>query len=251
MKKLWTAAAVLLALSGCAAPQQPVSYEAAVQAASAPIARTKTQRYDYDAASRRSDRPVSDGFYRLVKGRTITGRLAVQDFYASGQAQTSPFILAEGESADNFVDTRAEGSVNFYLPDGTLVRHARFKQGEEISSNYYRKKRLYLHTAGRRNGYVLLYNTEGGKELEISDLKGSGQHTRFYHDNGRLALEQKNGGEARVWDENGEPISEASHPYEYTKILMRMQIATRLLSLYTDDLDKVFTVPAQSAEAVK
>lgn len=242
MNKLWMALSLAFAVGACALPAKTVSYEQALAASETAVVRpaSDTVRFDYDAASKRIDKPAANGFYRLVKGQTADGRLVVQDFYVSGKPQTSAFVLAKGEAEDNFVDTRADGSVNFYLPDGSLVRHSVFRDGKEQGSSYYRKNRLYLYTSPSRDGYALLYNTDGGKELEMSALEAAHSHVRFYHDNGRLALEKKGDAPARVWDEKGRRITEHERPYEYTKITMRMHIAARMLSLYAAELDKVF-----------
>lgn len=217
MKLLFRSLIVAAAL-GLSACQSPVPPHAAVlvEAAHAPNAAAvaqQTARNDkallaavthpeqrisgyFSADGTEADKPVADGFYRMLYGTDAQGDFVVQDFYADGSPQVNVFRIRGREHLKNFDNEGVLGPVVWYAKNGVITQSAYLKEG-------------------KFEGDVVEYYPEGGARVVRAFHRGvlSGM-ARFYYANGRLQAqmsmqsidkEGRLGGTWRFWYPDGAP----------------------------------------------
>ena len=102
----------------------PDSIRLAEQAAKlAPLDYTAAEgkTYYFDAKGNKAEKPVQDGYYRKILGKTADGRTVVQDFYQdSDKAQIAPSILRKGAAEDDFSGDLSDSTLVHYNRDGSV-----------------------------------------------------------------------------------------------------------------------------------
>ena len=102
----------------------PDSIRLAEQAAKlAPLDYTAAEgkTYYFDAKGNKAEKPVQDGYYRKILGKTADGRTVVQDFYQdSDKPQIAPSILRQGAAEDDFSGDLSDSTLVHYNRDGSV-----------------------------------------------------------------------------------------------------------------------------------
>ena len=102
----------------------PDSIRLAEQAAKlAPLDYTpgEGKTYYFDAKGNKAEKPVQDGYYRKILGKTADGRTVVQDFYQdSDKPQIAPSILRQGAAEDDFSGDLSDSTLVHYNRDGSV-----------------------------------------------------------------------------------------------------------------------------------
>ena len=77
--------------------------------------------YYFDAKGNKAEKPVQDGYYRKILGKTADGRTVVQDFYQdSDKPQIAPSILRQGAAEDDFSGDLSDSTLVHYNRDGSV-----------------------------------------------------------------------------------------------------------------------------------
>ena len=112
----------------------PDSIRLAEQAAKlAPLDYTpgEGKTYYFDAKGNKAEKPVQDGYYRKILGKTADGRTVVQDFYQdSDKAQIAPSILRKGAAEDDFSGDLSDSTLVNYNRDGSVSAIAPLQDGK-------------------------------------------------------------------------------------------------------------------------
>ncbi len=133
-----------------------------------------------DAKRQPVDKPVKDGYYREVLGKTADGRALVQHFYQnSGKPATAPFLLRPGAAPDSGMEN-ADGKIVQYQKDGSIFAIETRCDGKVAGrTNYYENGRLFAQTA----------LPAGMTEKEALPLPETFAHAaRLYYPDGKIML---------------------------------------------------------------
>ena len=104
--------------------------------------------YYFDAKRQPAGKPVQDGYYREVLGKTADGCALVQHFYQnSRKPATAPFVLSKGAAPDSGLEN-ADGKVVHYQKDGAIFAVQMWRDGQAAGrTNYYENGRLFAQSA--------------------------------------------------------------------------------------------------------
>ena len=211
----------------------PDSIRLAEQAAKlAPIDYTpgEDKTYYFDAKGNKADKPVQDGYYRKILGKTADGRTVVQDFYQdSDKPQIAPSILRKGAAEDDFsgdlsdstlVNYNRDGSVSAIVPlqdgkatghpalyhNGVLVAQAPLPEGGSDANDPFTA--LAAYPAHGRMFYpdgtlMAIFPSDDGKDAGIA----------FWRADGSLLMSQRKQGDkddATFWSTDGKALEKGS-----------------------------------------
>ena len=211
----------------------PDSIRLAEQAAKlAPLDYTpgEGKTYYFDAKGNKAEKPVQDGYYRKILGKTADGRTVVQDFYQdSDKAQIAPSILRKGAAEDDFsgdlsdstlVNYNRDGSVSAIVPlqdgkatghpalyhNGVLVAQAPLPEGGSDANDPFTA--LAAYPAHGRMFYpdgtlMAIFPSDDGKDAGIA----------FWRADGSLLMSQRKQGdkeEITFWSADGKPLEKGS-----------------------------------------
>lgn len=212
----------------------PDSIRLAEQAAKlAPLDYTAAEgkTYYFDAKGNKAEKPVQDGYYRKVLGKTADGRTVVQDFYQdSDKPQIAPSILRQGAAEDDFsgdlsdstlVHYNRDGSVSAIVPlqdgkatghpalyhNGVLTIQAPLPEGGSDANDPFTALAAYATTHGRMfypDGTLMaIFPADDGKDVGIA----------FWRADGSLLMSQRKQGdkeEITFWSADGKPLEKGS-----------------------------------------
>jgi hypothetical protein len=211
----------------------PDSIRLAEQAAKlAPLDYTpgEGKTYYFDAKGNKAEKPVQDGYYRKILGKTADGRTVVQDFYQdSDKAQIAPSILRKGAAEDDFsgdlsdstlVNYNRDGSVSAIVPlqdgkatghpalyhNGVLVAQAPLPEGGSDANDPFTA--LAAYPAHGRMFYpdgtlMAIFPSDDGKDAGIA----------FWRADGSLLMSQRKQGDkddATFWSTDGKALEKGS-----------------------------------------
>lgn len=213
----------------------PDSIRLAEQAAKlAPLDYTpgEGKTYYFDAKGNKAEKPVQDGYYRKVLGKTADGRTVVQDFYQdSDKPQIAPSILRQGAAEDDFdgdlsdstlVNYNRDGSVSTIVPrqdgkatghpalydNGVLVIQAPLPEGGSDANDPFTTLAAYATTHGR------MFYPDGTLMAMIpsGDNKDAATAALWRADGSLLMSQRKQGDkdDATFWSTDGKPLEKGS-----------------------------------------
>lgn len=225
--------------------EQTIAFE---QSILAQIQQSSQETFYYTAHSELSAKPVKDGFFRKVLGQTKDGRYIVQDFYANGRKQSSPFILSRDEQKQQFVDTKIDGIVYFYKPDGELILHSVYENGEEQQQLYYFNSKPYVKYM-KKDDYLAMYRENGQIEIEYT-----ADSAIYYHENGQKIAEivNSNPEKSKLWNEQGIELSaenlEKNPQGEQIMFTVMVNMLGSMMKFeaYMESIGKFIFVPSKS-----
>ena len=213
----------------------PDSIRLAEQAAKlAPLDYTAAagKTYYYDAKGNKAEKPVQDGYYRKILGKTADGRTVVQDFYQdSDKAQIAPSILRQGAAEDDFdgdlsdstlVNYNRDGSVSTIVPrqdgkatghpalyhNGVLTIQAPLPEGGSDTNDPFTALAAYATTHGRMfypDGTLMAIVPSGDGKKDAA--------TAFWRADGSLLMSQRKQGDkddATFWSTDGKALEKGS-----------------------------------------
>lgn len=213
----------------------PDSIRLAEQAAKlAPLDYTpgEGKTYYFDAKGNKAEKPVQDGYYRKILGKTADGRTVVQDFYQdSDKAQIAPSILRKGAAEDDFsgdlsdstlVNYNRDGSVSAIVPlqdgkatghpalyhNGVLVAQAPLPGGGSDANDPFTALAAYATTHGR------MFYPDGTLMAMIpsGDSKDAATAALWRADGSLLMSQRKQGDkdDATFWSTDGKALEKGS-----------------------------------------
>ena len=213
----------------------PDSIRLAEQAAKlAPLDYTAAEgkTYYFDAKGNKAEKPVQDGYYRKVLGKTADGRTVVQDFYQdSDKPQIAPSILRQGAAEDDFsgdlsdstlVHYNRDGSVSAIVPlqdgkatghpalyhNGVLTIQAPLPEGGSDTNDPFTALAAYATTHGR------MFYPDGTLMAMIpsGDSKDAATSALWRADGSLLMSQRKQGDkdDATFWSTDGKPLEKGS-----------------------------------------
>ena len=213
----------------------PDSIRLAEQAAKlAPIDYTpgEGKTYYFDAKGNKAEKPVQDGYYRKVLGKTADGRTVVQDFYQdSDKPQIAPSILRQGAAEDDFdgdlsdstlVNYNRDGSVSTIVPrqdgkatghpalyhNGVLTIQAPLPEGGSDANDPFTALAAYATTHGR------MFYPDGTLMAMIpsGDSKDAATAALWRADGSLLMSQRKQGDkdDATFWSTDGKALEKGS-----------------------------------------
>ena len=161
----------------------PDSIRLAEQAAKlAPLDYTpgEGKTYYFDAKGNKAEKPVQDGYYRKILGKTADGRTVVQDFYQdSDKAQIAPSILRKGAAEDDFSGDLSDSTLGNYNRDGSVSAIVPLQDGKATG-----------HPALYHNGVLVAQAPlpEGGSDANdpFTALAAYPAHGRMFYPDGTL-----------------------------------------------------------------
>ena len=213
----------------------PDSIRLAEQAAKlAPLDYTpgEGKTYYFDAKGNKAEKPVQDGYYRKILGKTADGRTVVQDFYQdSDKAQIAPSILRQGAAEDDFdgdlsdstlVNYNRDGSVSTIVPrqdgkatghpalyhNGVLTIQAPLPEGGSDTNDPFTALAAYATTHGRMfypDGTLMAIVPSGDGKKDAA--------TAFWRADGSLLMSQRKQGDkddATFWSTDGKALEKGS-----------------------------------------
>ena len=213
----------------------PDSIRLAEQAAKlAPLDYTAAEgkSYYFDAKGNKAEKPVQDGYYRKILGKTADGRTVVQDFYQdSDKPQIAPSILRQGAAEDDFsgdlsdstlVHYNRDGSVSAIVPlqdgkatghpalyhNGVLTIQAPLPEGGSDTNDPFTALAAYATTHGR------MFYPDGTLMAMIpsGDSKDAATSALWRADGSLLMSQRKQGDkdDATFWSTDGKPLEKGS-----------------------------------------
>ena len=213
----------------------PDSIRLAEQAAKlAPLDYTpgEGKTYYFDAKGNKAEKPVQDGYYRKILGKTADGRTVVQDFYQdSDKPQIAPSILRQGAAEDDFdgdlsdstlVHYNRDGSVSAIVPlqdgkatghpalyhNGVLTIQAPLPEGGSDTNDPFTALAAYATTHGR------MFYPDGTLMAMIpsGDSKDAATSALWRADGSLLMSQRKQGDkdDATFWSTDGKPLEKGS-----------------------------------------
>ena len=213
----------------------PDSIRLAEQAAKlAPLDYTAAEgkTYYFDAKGNKAEKPVQDGYYRKILGKTADGRTVVQDFYQdSDKPQIAPSILRQGAAEDDFsgdlsdstlVHYNRDGSVSAIVPlqdgkatghpalyhNGVLTIQAPLPEGGSDTNDPFTALAAYATTHGR------MFYPDGTLMAMIpsGDSKDAATSALWRADGSLLMSQRKQGDkdDATFWSTDGKPLEKGS-----------------------------------------
>ncbi len=188
--------------------------------------------YYFDAKGNKAEKPVQDGYYRKILGKTADGRTVVQDFYQdSDKAQIAPSILRKGAAEDDFsgdlsdstlVHYNRDGSVSAIVPlqdgkatghpalyhNGVLVAQAPLPEGGSDTNDPFTALAAYATTHGR------MFYPDGTLMAMIpsGDSKDAATSALWRADGSLLMSQRKQGDkdDATFWSTDGKALEKGS-----------------------------------------
>lgn len=213
----------------------PDSIRLAEQAAKlAPLDYTpgEGKTYYFDAKGNKAEKPVQDGYYRKILGKTADGRTVVQDFYQdSDKAQIAPSILRKGAAEDDFsgdlsdstlVNYNRDGSVSAIVPlqdgkatghpalyhNGVLTIQAPLPEGGSDANDPFTALAAYATTHGR------MFYPDGTLMAMIpsGDSKDAATSALWRADGSLLMSQRKQGDKEEItfWSADGKALEKGS-----------------------------------------
>ena len=213
----------------------PDSIRLAEQAAKlAPLDYTAAEgkTYYFDAKGNKAEKPVQDGYYRKILGKTADGRTVVQDCYQdSDKPQIAPSILRQGAAEDDFsgdlsdstlVHYNRDGSVSAIVPlqdgkatghpalyhNGVLTIQAPLPEGGSDTNDPFTALAAYATTHGR------MFYPDGTLMAMIpsGDSKDAATSALWRADGSLLMSQRKQGDkdDATFWSTDGKPLEKGS-----------------------------------------
>ena len=189
--------------------------------------------YYFDAKGNKAEKPVQDGYYRKILGKTADGRTVVQDFYQdSDKPQIAPSILRQGAAEDDFdgdlsdstlVNYNRDGSVSAIVPrqdgkatghpalyhNGVLVIQAPLPEGGSDANDPFTALAAYATTHGR------MFYPDGTLMAMIpsGDNKDAATTAALWRADGSLLMSQRKQGDkddATFWSTDGKALEKGS-----------------------------------------
>ena len=184
----------------------PDSIRLAEQAAKlAPLDYTpgEGKTYYFDAKGNKAEKPVQDGYYRKILGKTADGRTVVQDFYQdSDKPQIAPSILRKGAAEDDFSGDLSDSTLVHYNRDGSVSAIVPLQDGKATG-----------HPALYHNGVLTIQAPlpEGGSDTNdpFTALAAyATTHGRMFYPDGTLMAiipsgDNKDAATAALWRADG------------------------------------------------
>ena len=183
----------------------PDSIRLAEQAAKlAPLDYTpgEGKTYYFDAKGNKAEKPVPDGYYRKILGKTADGRTVVQDFYQdSDKPQIAPAILRQGAAEDDFDGDLSDSTLVNYNRDGSVSAIVPLQDGKATG-----------HPALYHNGVLVAQAPlpEGGSDANdpFTALAAYPAHGRMFYPDGTLMAivpsgDNKDAATAALWRADG------------------------------------------------
>ncbi|ULJ70177.1 hypothetical protein MIS45_04965 [Wielerella bovis] len=144
----------------------------------------------YDAQWQKSDMPVQGGYYRMLVGKTATGKSVIQDFYQDTRTkQIDPSVIAQESELTNSDTRAAEGRVIWYTPMGDLSKFVWVQTGSITRAAHYNNGQLQM-------AYQRLPNTEriwayypNGKLLAYSTAKNKQSKHYLFDEKGQFLID--------------------------------------------------------------
>ena len=188
--------------------------------------------YYFDAKGNKAEKPVQDGYYRKILGKTADGRTVVQDFYQdSDKPQIAPSILRQGAAEDDFsgdlsdstlVHYNRDGSVSAIVPlqdgkatghpalydNGVLVIQAPLPEGGSDANDPFTALAAYATTHGR------MFYPDGTLMAMIpsGDSKDAATSALWRADGSLLMSQRKQGDKEEItfWSADGKALEKGS-----------------------------------------
>ena len=187
--------------------------------------------YYFDAKGNKAEKPVQDGYYRKILGKTADGRTVVQDFYQdSDKPQIAPSILRQGAAEDDFsgdlsdstlVHYNRDGSVSAIAPlqdgkatghpalydNGVLVIQAPLPEGGSDANDPFTALAAYATTHGR------MFYPDGTLMAMIPSGDSKDAGIAFWRADGSLLMSQRKQGdkeEITFWSADGKALEKGS-----------------------------------------
>lgn len=176
----------------------------------------------FNKAGQLSQRPVKDGFFRKIWGKTPEGHLVVQDFYQNtSRPQTSAFKLKVNGNVESFDVAESVGITATFDQYGQL--ETMINVDSELSDGlYFKNKKLVARMlSDGQDGQILLYN----EQQQIDFIARANEQTkivyfyRLYESRDRfkymVKINPKDSSQNRrsIWDKEGFPLSDAQAPF--------------------------------------
>ena len=140
----------------------------------------------FDKEGKSLEKPVSDGFYRVVKGQTDDGRAVVQDFYQQNKRkQTNAFIIKKGGDIKDFDSSMGDSHLIWYTPDGAVEMQGHYQNGKwQGLGAFYDQGKLAAYIddfSDDRIRLLYLYPQEGLKAvIDFNQQNESITYTYYY-----------------------------------------------------------------------
>lgn len=248
MKKLLGLALISLVVAGCQAPGQLAG--SAATGASAVLAKVtqpqeKINAY-FDSEWRLSAKPVANGYFRKLYGKTADGHYIAQDFYQeNGAKQTDPFEIINEAGLTNGENDQNTGTITWYDKQGTRTKVETFVNGkstgavEEYHANGRIKSKVEPLGNGGNRGTV--YYESGTKMGVVITARDASRHVRSvqiqaWHANGTQAVDFSGrmpaGKDTQIkgWSADGKALSDTE------AALQAMQFGEKLHAVLPEDL---------------
>lgn len=198
-----------------------------------PPKETRDIRY-FDKWRRPEVRPIPQGFYREIIGRTNDGRVVVQDFYQQNDTPlTSPYIAVKDAKLRIFGDTSVMDSrVAWYAPNGALTKMSVFQDGKEQGE-------FWLFQQNRLSAYVLDSAENGdsgslkmqffypnGKLMAERNSQNGSSDILFYYETGAAMLSIRDTPQQSTrlaWDKQGKPTAPSDIQTDLLAVQKRIQ----------------------------
>ena len=136
-------------------------------------------------------KPVKDGFYRVLIGRNNQGHYLIQDFFQdNSQAQTQPYWVTSIEGLFQFGVEYIQGPITGYFKNGRVSFKTQMNNGKYIDpfESFYPTGQLANRTLRLKNGEMVdqYFYIDGKKALELKYApNGERTQTQVWHSNGQ------------------------------------------------------------------
>ena len=177
----------------------------------------KQQTIYFDKEAKLVEKPVKDGFYRVVKGQTDDGRAVVQDFYQQNQRkQTNTFIIKKGGDIKDFDNSMGDSRLIWYTPDGAVEMQGHYQNGKwQGLGAFYDQGKLaaYINEfSDERTRLLSLYPQGELKAVIDMDSQNESITYTYYYLNGsgmfKLVsyINEKEKNSVTAWNQDGEEV---------------------------------------------
>ena len=177
----------------------------------------KQQTIYFDKEAKLVEKPVKDGFYRVVKGQTDDGRAVVQDFYQQNQRkQTNTFIIKKGGDIKDFDNSMGDSRLIWYTPDGAVEMQGHYQNGKwQGLGAFYDQGKLaaYINEfSDERTRLLSLYPQGELKAVIDMDSQNESITYTYYYLNGsgmfKLVsyINEKEKNTVTAWNQDGEEV---------------------------------------------
>lgn len=163
-----------------------------------------------------------DGYSRQFLGKIPDGRDLVQDFYANGNPQTSPFVLRAGGDKQSFDATMVEGLLLNFAVDGSLKAVSEYRGGKMYGvQSYYQNKQLIAQAFnGDGKEMLWLLYPNGVVQMQVNNTTNESiffredgtAHAQFSYKDNKLRIS--------IWQPNGMSVPKGE---EFDKMFTELQ----------------------------